>query len=271
MPGKRDADRGVELADVDPELERVGRDHAEQLAGAQPPLDLLPLGGRVAAAVGRDPLGELGLEPVGRVAEDQLDPLARLHEADRPGAARRSARRTARPPRTAPRRGCPSSSSSSGGFHIATRRAARGARVAVDQRGSPSRPVSRSASSTGLAIVALASRKRGSVPWIAATRRSRRSTLRDVRAEHAAVRRAPRRRPRTRGSRTGRPRRRGGAGSRRGACRGWSGSGCCACGSPRARRAACRRRRSRGGSALCRPNACSARAWSWASALVGYR
>ena len=34
--GEGDADRGVELADVDPELERVGRDHAEQLAGDQP-------------------------------------------------------------------------------------------------------------------------------------------------------------------------------------------------------------------------------------------
>ncbi len=30
--GEGDADRGVELADVDPELERVGRDDAEQLA-----------------------------------------------------------------------------------------------------------------------------------------------------------------------------------------------------------------------------------------------
>ena len=37
------ADRGVELADVDPELERVGRDDSEQLAGAQPALDLLAL------------------------------------------------------------------------------------------------------------------------------------------------------------------------------------------------------------------------------------
>ena len=37
------ADRGVELADVDPELERVGRDDPEQLSGAQPPLDLLAL------------------------------------------------------------------------------------------------------------------------------------------------------------------------------------------------------------------------------------
>ena len=64
MPGERHADRGVELADVDPQLERVGRDHPEQLAGAQPALDLLALLRRVAAAVGRDPFGELGLEPV---------------------------------------------------------------------------------------------------------------------------------------------------------------------------------------------------------------
>ncbi len=58
------ADRGVEVADVDPELERIGRDDSEQLAGAQPALDLLALLRRVAAAVRRDPVGELGLEPV---------------------------------------------------------------------------------------------------------------------------------------------------------------------------------------------------------------
>ena len=33
-PGEGDADRGVELADVDPELERVGGDHRQQLAAA---------------------------------------------------------------------------------------------------------------------------------------------------------------------------------------------------------------------------------------------
>ena len=83
---KRDADRGVERANVDPELERVGRDHAEQLARAQPPLDLLALGRRVAGAVGGDSLGELRVEAIDGVAEDQLDALARLHEADGPGA-----------------------------------------------------------------------------------------------------------------------------------------------------------------------------------------
>ena len=56
--GEGDADRGVELADVDPELERVGRDHAEQLAADEPRLDLVALLGRVAAAVGGDALGE---------------------------------------------------------------------------------------------------------------------------------------------------------------------------------------------------------------------
>ena len=86
--GERDADRGIELADVDPELERVGGDDAEQLSRAEPALNLLALRGRVAGPVGRDPLGELGSQPVGRVTEDQLDALARLHEADRPRAAR---------------------------------------------------------------------------------------------------------------------------------------------------------------------------------------
>ena len=53
---ERDADRGVERADVDAELERVGGDDAEQLALDEPALDLAPLLGRVAGAVGRDPL-----------------------------------------------------------------------------------------------------------------------------------------------------------------------------------------------------------------------
>ena len=58
--GEGDADRGVELADVDPELERVGRDHAQQLAGDESMFDLMALLGGVAASVGGDPLGQLG-------------------------------------------------------------------------------------------------------------------------------------------------------------------------------------------------------------------
>ena len=64
-PGEADRDRAVERADVDPELERVGGRHAEQLARHQPLLDLAPLRGRVAGAVGRQPRGDRRLDPVG--------------------------------------------------------------------------------------------------------------------------------------------------------------------------------------------------------------
>ena len=60
MPGEGHADRGVEPADVDPELERVGRDDAEQLAVDQPTLDLVALGGCVARAIRCEALCELG-------------------------------------------------------------------------------------------------------------------------------------------------------------------------------------------------------------------
>ena len=89
--GKGDRDRGVERADVDAELERVGRDHAEQLAGDEPALEVAPLRRRVARAVGRHPVRErgvaVGAQEGGGLASDQLDRLARLHEADRPRAA----------------------------------------------------------------------------------------------------------------------------------------------------------------------------------------
>ena len=54
--GEADRDRAVEQADVDPELERVRRGHAEQLALDEPTLDLAPLLRRVAGAVRREPL-----------------------------------------------------------------------------------------------------------------------------------------------------------------------------------------------------------------------
>ena len=57
--GERHADRRVERADVDAELERVGGDDAQQLAVDEPALQLAPLLRRVAGAVGRDPVGEL--------------------------------------------------------------------------------------------------------------------------------------------------------------------------------------------------------------------
>ena len=53
--GEADRDRAVEVADVDPELERVGRGDAEQLALDEPPLDLAALLRRVAGAVRGEP------------------------------------------------------------------------------------------------------------------------------------------------------------------------------------------------------------------------
>ena len=64
--GEADRDRAVELADVDPELERVGRRDPEQLAVHQPPLDLAALRGRVAGPVGREPRRRGGVDAIGR-------------------------------------------------------------------------------------------------------------------------------------------------------------------------------------------------------------
>ena len=88
--GEGHADRGVELADVDAELERVGRDHAEEVARDEAVLDLAALLRRVARAVRGDPRGEVLapalLQAKAGEALDQLDPLARAQEADRPHA-----------------------------------------------------------------------------------------------------------------------------------------------------------------------------------------
>ncbi len=87
---ERHAHGGVERADVDPQLQRVRRHHAEQLAVDEPLLELAPLLRRVAGPVGRDPLGQLLVALVAQPqlgeAGDQLDRLARLHEHDRPRA-----------------------------------------------------------------------------------------------------------------------------------------------------------------------------------------
>jgi len=154
--GKRDDDGGVERPNVDPELECIGRDDGGELAGHQPAFDLAPLRRRVAGPVGRDPLRDVvrpdPFELERREAAHELDSLARAHEADHARPVRGQAceelrrlaeRRAAQPERLiddgrvpdcdlAPGRGAPSSSIS-----------------AIS-----SRPVRRSASSTGFAIVA---------------------------------------------------------------------------------------------------------------------
>ena len=78
--------RGVEVADVDAQLERVGGHDRQQLALGQPALELAPLRGRVAGAVGGDPLGQVVaagvLQALAGEALDQLHAAARLQEAD---------------------------------------------------------------------------------------------------------------------------------------------------------------------------------------------
>ena len=56
--GEAGHQHGVEAADVDAELEGVGRRQPEQLARAQRLLERAALLGQVAAAVGRDPAGQ---------------------------------------------------------------------------------------------------------------------------------------------------------------------------------------------------------------------
>ena len=102
-PREADRDRAVEQADVDPELERVGRADAEQVALDEAPLDLASLLRRVARPVRREPRRGGRVEPVGCEAVDQLCGLAALREADRAQAALRELREQAR--RVAERRG----------------------------------------------------------------------------------------------------------------------------------------------------------------------
>src|SRR5207237_6841221 len=84
---KAHGDRAVEQADVDSELERVGRRDAEQLAPDEAALDVAPLLRRVAGAIGREPRGGGGVDAVGGHAVDELRLLSALREADRAQAS----------------------------------------------------------------------------------------------------------------------------------------------------------------------------------------
>ena len=135
-----DADRGVELADVDPELERVGRDHAEQLARDQARLDLVALLRGVAGAVRGDALGQLGRQPVEAMRRISSTPLRDfMKQIVRAPAVISSASSSAASASAEAR--MPSFSSSSGGFQIATWRDGSGA-VSLSTRLMSGRPVS---------------------------------------------------------------------------------------------------------------------------------
>src|SRR5262249_46461727 len=80
-PGEADRDRAGEVAEVDPELERVGRGDAEQVSLDEPALELAPLLRCVARAVRRETFGGLGIEPITCEAMDELGGLPALREA----------------------------------------------------------------------------------------------------------------------------------------------------------------------------------------------
>ena len=116
LPGRRDRariagqDRRVESTDVDAELERVGRDDAEDLPVSQSSLDGSTLGGEIAAAIAPNaaPWPEALPERLAQPGQEQLDRDPRPAEHDglavgaqerqRPALGERD-RRAARPAR----------------------------------------------------------------------------------------------------------------------------------------------------------------------------
>ena len=102
---KTDRDHAVEQADVDAQLERIRRGHAEQLAGREPLLDVAPLRRRVPGAVRREAVLVLAAEPLEGEAMDQLRRPAALREAQRAQAALDEARRAGGHPHRARWRG----------------------------------------------------------------------------------------------------------------------------------------------------------------------
>ena len=66
---------GVEAADVDAQLERVGRRHRQQIPPLEPLLDLAAVLGQISAPVGRHLVGEVGVDRRQRRTRLQRDRL----------------------------------------------------------------------------------------------------------------------------------------------------------------------------------------------------
>ena len=83
--GVADDAAGVQAADVDAQLQGVGAGDAQEFPLRQLALDLAPLGGQVAAAVGVHAAGQARadlVEPLAHGAQQALGPVARAAEAD---------------------------------------------------------------------------------------------------------------------------------------------------------------------------------------------
>ena len=213
-PGSRPRSR-VEQADVDPQLERVRGADAEQVALAEPPLDLAPLCRRVAGAVRREV--RVVAEPLGGEAVDQLGRLAALRERERPQAALDEQRlelrglgerRAAQAELVVEQRRVPEDDGALGPRRrVVADRPSRGRRAARRRARPGSRSSPRRAGTAGR-------RRRCARAAAAAAGRSRRAS----RTRRGT--RAPRRRRRSAGSRARRPSGRGSAARRCGACPG---------------------------------------------------
>jgi hypothetical protein len=127
--GETERDRAVEQADVDAELERVGRAHTEQVAVHEPPLEFAALSRRVASAVRSEPSRQGGVvEPLGGESMDELRCPAALGEADSSQPARDEIRHH---PRRLPERARPEAELLVGERRVPERDRALGARGAV--------------------------------------------------------------------------------------------------------------------------------------------
>ena len=117
--------RGVEPADVDAQLERVGGDDAADAALAQAALDRAALVRQIAAAValdrrradvGADGAARWRLQRLAQVAQQQLDPHARRGEDDGLHAGLEQSRRRSCAPRSTEPSRMPSSRFTTGGL-----------------------------------------------------------------------------------------------------------------------------------------------------------
>ncbi len=252
--GEGDDHRGVELADVDPELQRVGGDHRAQLAPHQTALQLAPLLGGVAGAVGDHEVGEsppprsrplpVFSRPPRRPPDSSRSPSAPLRSRSLPARAppapagessstplrdfmkqiARAPSRTSRASSSAAspsaERRAPSAASVSGGFHIAILPPRRRGAVLVDQpdplqTSEPLRELARVGDRRGGEQEA----RRGAVGGGDAAQAAHH--VGDVGAEHAAVDVRLVDHDDGEVGEEAWPTIRGGEGSRGGACRGW--------------------------------------------------
>ena len=217
-PGKADRDRAVEQADVDAELERVGRGDAEQLALDEPALDVAPLLRRVARAVRARAASAVAASTRSAVMRWISSACLRLFAKQIVRRSRCTSSAISRDASPSALARIPSSASISSGFQSAIVRSARGAASSpIDRRLDAEQRVCE------LAGVRDRRRREQELRLRSVDARQASQPAQDVRRRASRTRRgrrALRRRRRSGGCAARRPRGRGAAARRCGACRG---------------------------------------------------